>query len=321
MDLPVSQAAADLYHAYGLIFRSEFPVFGAIKLSPGEGLSHRAAFDIVVRPREADIGCAYGFDRDTGELHFSIETVARFRCRRDLIAITPYTTAADAEIGNHLVANALPAMLWLRGDTVLHAAGVMPGKAQQAIAVCGASGNGKSTVLKALLERGARVIGDDTLRIPGGPGGASASGLAAQYCWSSEAKPGRAWRDIPPQQRQAAAPLSAIFILERPRLADGFRFERLSGIEAVHAVLRQRHRAFFSQSMQTEAVTLSAITALAKLPVYRWFRQDGALQLAPGEMEFLNKQVFANPVTRKENGHGQDGEMAAVGTFGRHSHR
>jgi hypothetical protein len=86
-----------------------------------------------------------------------------------------------SEIEALLVATALPAILWMRGRFVLHAAAVlMPGR-DAAIAIAGPSGVGKSAALAQLIVRGAAVLADDSVSVAVGASGLIASGLPSVY--------------------------------------------------------------------------------------------------------------------------------------------
>ena len=78
-----------------------------------------------------------------------------------------------------LMATALPAALWMRGETVLHAGAVLLPGMTHAVAFAGASGSGKSTMLRALLEHGARLVADDTVCVRAAANGYQVAGLSA----------------------------------------------------------------------------------------------------------------------------------------------
>lgn len=96
-------------------------------------------------------------------LLFAAEGVARYLIGDRRIVVDPAGLRDDEHIAALLIATALPALLWMRGVYVLHAAAfVLPG-AERAIAVTAPSGGGKSTLLAEALRRGARMVADDVL--------------------------------------------------------------------------------------------------------------------------------------------------------------
>lgn len=95
-----------------------------------------------------------------------------------------------APIARLLHGQVLPFLAGVRGFEVLHACAVVVGG--QAIVVCAPSGTGKSTVLRALLDRGAGFLADDTVAVDdalaawAGPGvigpDLEAADVAAESC-------------------------------------------------------------------------------------------------------------------------------------------
>ncbi len=294
-----------LYKAYGLTVRSELSIPGACLLS-GEAamIPHAPDIEIVVDSvGSAMPGAQHGPYRRNGDsLMFEMPGIARYLCQAGRRMVVERACGASAaDVGDMLIATALPALLWMRpGEIVLHAAGVVIGAARPAIGICGPSGSGKSTVLKSLLSAGARILGDDTLRLLVAAEGVKASGLPARYCWSEEPGSHRNGHDVVAGQRLRSAPLAALCVLDLPRSTGPAEFRRLTGVEALTVLLAQRHRPKVPRLMGKEGEVLPLFGHLAKLPLYSWRRKEGAMDLKDEESAFLLDQATQSPHQQEE---------------------
>ena len=220
--------------------------------------------------------------------------IARYRCDAgarmtvERIGDTPEGMAAS-----YLIATALPALLWMRGEIVLHAAAAMLPGAAGAIAIGGASGTGKSTVLRQLVAAGASVVADDSLCLRFSGADMTVSGLAGGY-FVAEADDNRARRleIVPPEYQIRAAPLAGLVMLG-PRLSSGEpTFHPLRGVAALEALLANRHRPRIPTLLGTNKAILPALAHLSeRLPVYLWHRREGAAALNPAEMAWLTARA------------------------------
>src|ERR1700744_1064503 len=277
-----------LLRGYDLLISSEMHVPGAISVSSATP----EQVDLEIRYGSARLSEAQieeGPDRYApGELLFEMPALARYLCCDGrLIVVEPAPGASLTDIGDMLVATALPALLWMRGAMVLHAAGIVPDGCAAAIALCGPSGSGKSTVVRDLLSHGGRIVGDDTLRLRVAPSGVPASGLPGRFCWSGEAGLTRVGHVVAPSDILASAPLRCLFVLTLPRSSSGFRFERLQGVGALQAVLAQRHRPRVPRIIGMEQAYLAQFAMLARMEIYSWQRSENSTTLAEGEIAFL----------------------------------
>jgi hypothetical protein len=168
----------DLY-GFGLRIASAVPVPGAL---PVQRDDPAAMIGIALATSQPDDGPT-GFWADAGIIAYR-HAGATFRCSHDTISVTAPPGADPAAVGRLLIANALPALLWLREAFMLHAATVVPPGREQAVAVIGASGSGKSRVALAALHGGAELIGDDSLAISIRDGTVTGAGLPGGCCWN-----------------------------------------------------------------------------------------------------------------------------------------
>lgn len=211
-------------------------------------------------------------------LHFAAPGVADYRCTPTGIDVTPIAGAPQDMIEALLIATALPAVLWLQGDFMLHAAAVIPHDwGDGALAIAGPSGSGKSRLAAAFLARGAWLIADDSIAVrrPNRTDAAAprCAGLAGGYHLpiQSGAAP-RVFHPVADRSARRAARLAAVVVLD-----DGSRASRtrLGAVAAVEALLANRHRASVPRLCGLDPHVLRDAARLARtVPVYRWPRDD-----------------------------------------------
>ncbi len=270
---------------YDLVLHSDIAVPGMMPCPPQSNADIRIVRGPV--PSTGTDAISVGPGRS---LLLDLTPAARFCCTADTVVVEPLPGADMVRVSALLIASALPACLWLRGEPVLHASILVPAGASRAVAICGGSGSGKSTALALMLARGARAVGDDTVRIVPGEDACIASGLAAAY--RRRMSPYGADRElvaIPPDQQCAQAPLQAIFIPQRAKDGEAPWFERLTGVAKLPVLLSQRHRPAMPEILGIEPQLLPHFAQIAALDIYLWFRPPGPPKLSDAELEFLEK--------------------------------
>jgi len=276
--------------AYEFLIKSEILIPGALPAELTSGMD--ADIEIVLGRAFLDsaVHREGPYRHAPGHLLFEIPGIAKYLCddgRR--ITIEPARSASTEDITDMLIATALPALLWMRGEVVLHAAGIVPNGTDTVVAVCGPSGAGKSTILRNMVARGCRVVGDDTLRLRFEDDAVIASGLPGRYCWDSNNGPQRVGHDLRLEQTLVSARLGAVFILEWPRLRPNTkRFARDSGVEALRHLLAQRHRPRVPQLVGNEGAFLARFASLAQSEIIHWSREEGLTALTEEEVAFLS---------------------------------
>jgi hypothetical protein len=212
----------------------------------------------------------------TGDaLHFAAPGVADYRCTSALIEVTPIVGARDAMIEALLIATALPAVLWLQGEFMLHAAAIVPHDRldNAALAIAGASGCGKSRLAAAFLAKGADLVADDSIAVrmvDQDQGSPRCAGLAGGYHLAGQGE--RAFHPVADGHTRRAARLSAVVVLQ-----DGPRAcrTRLGVIDSIEALLANRHRPSVPRRCGLEPRALDDAALLARtVPVYRWPREE-----------------------------------------------
>lgn len=207
-------------------------------------------------------------------LYFEADGVAIYRCDAGRsITVQPSPDADDAVVAGLLIATALPALLWMRGEIVLHAAAVaMPGSGE-AIAITGPSGSGKSTLLAQLLDAGASVVADDTICVRMRGERCWVSGLPGGYFSVGTIVEERPYHTVTVDRQRRAMPLAALFVLG---LAMDARDAALDRAAALSALLRARHRPRAVAILRGEGVALQQLALLTRrLQVYDLARPAG----------------------------------------------
>lgn len=280
--------AGRYYQAYEYILRSEIVLPGAIDL--GEAENFFGIVDIEIILGEAALPDPVHQEGpwryQPGKLLFESPAAVRYLCEEGGRIIVEASPGADRDsIAIFLIATALPALLWMRDDLVLHASGIVLEGSDVAIAVCGASGRGKSTVLRDMVQRGCAVVGDDTLRLRSDRSGFVASGLPASFYWSEEGSKDRPAHGVASGKVLPAMPLGGVLILDWPR--GEMQFRKITGVEALPELLLQRHRPRVPRLLGNERNFLARIAKLAAQGVYLWRREEGAIALSAAEVAHL----------------------------------
>jgi len=102
----------------------------------------------------------------SGEFLMVMPEVGRFRVRGGTTIEVALENGADpGSVRLLLNGTARGALIHQRGELPLHAASLAPPDGGAAVAVCGASGFGKSTLAVELSRRGWKLLADDTTRV------------------------------------------------------------------------------------------------------------------------------------------------------------
>lgn len=265
-----------LLYGFGLTFASELPVPGAV--SGGS----RAVPDLVIARSADPEQTGELWRRDGDALVYHPASVGIYRCTPERIEVGLRAGAEPGLASELLIANALPAVLWQRGRFVLHASAVVLPGAAGAIALAGASGSGKSSLARALVDTGARLVGDDSIAV----GGGLVSGLPGGTFGPIEPEGGREFYPAPLELQVHSAPLAAIVVLGPP--GDTGDLAPVGTGHGVELLLAQRHRPGIATLLGRRREAFEAAVAIARaVPVLSWTRRAGANILEPGEIDAL----------------------------------
>lgn len=193
-----------------------------------------------------------GVERVGNSLKFAIDEIARWRISGGrIIEVQPFPDADWRGVRLFTLGSAWAALSYQRGFAVWH--GSVVARGGRALLLCGAPGEGKSTLAAALAESGWVLVADDLSRVEAGAGGArvypSSDGVRlwreaiAHLGWQDRAI-ARDWlredkyRCAVPRSAAGGGPpvpLAAVVVLETGR---DLMLERLSGADALAAAFR-----------------------------------------------------------------------------------
>lgn len=238
------------------------------------------------------------YTRTADGLIFSPPRLARYHCSATAVAIAADAGADPDEISGLLLSTALPAVQWLNGRFVLHAAGVVLPGSDSGIALAGPSGIGKSTVLADLLADGALLLGDDTLSLTAGDGAFTAAGLAGGYYRSDTGGGSRVFHAVDRHRSAVTSPLGAIVVLA-DAMQDDWSIEPLATHAAVEQLLSSQHRPRIPALLGMHAAVVRTCAAIAHgTPVWLWRRpRQRATAVNAAERAAL-ATVLTHPRTR-----------------------
>jgi hypothetical protein len=243
---------------FGLRLACDLPVPGAL---PGDKDDDRAVVRIALRPLGENTA-ELGFSRQDDAIVYR-HPCGLFRCEGNSIDIDPGEQGGLQDIGELLVANALPALLWQQGAFMLHAACVrLPGG--PVVAIAGHSGAGKSRMAARLVAAGAELIGDDSLALTTTDQGILAKGLAGGWFARSPDGAEREFQPAATGQARGESVLDLLVILG----GDNGEAAGLSPIVAIEQLLHHRHRPQVPLLLGRQAEVLSQAAKIARqLPI------------------------------------------------------
>ena len=243
---------------FGLRMTSDLPVPGAL---PGDRDDAGPAIRIALGQLE-DPWPEPGFSRD-GEAIFYRHACGLYRCQADRIDVAADGQTELQDLGELLVANALPALLWQHGAFMLHAACVrLPGGA--VVAIAGQSGAGKSRLAASLVGAGAELIGDDSLALYAAEQGVLAKGLAGGWFARSPDGAEREFRHATASPARGEGALDLLVVLG----GENGEAACLSPIAAIEPLLQNRHRPQVPFLLGQKAKVLAQAAAIARqLPI------------------------------------------------------
>ena len=278
------------YRGYASIFSSEIDLPGATEIEPLPETVVDVAITCGRVPAERCRHRRGFFARLDEGILVSPPGRAHYWC------IDSRNILVDAEAGvdpgavsDGLCAFAIPALLWMRGDILLHAAAaVLPG-ADSAVVIAGHSGTGKTTILAQLAEAGARIVADDIVRLD--PERA-VSGLPALL----RLAPGGVDLAVAPGQRCAAAALGAVYVLAGPRTRQALAFRPLSVDQRMRVLLGYQYRPRIARMLGLAGTMLPALARIAEtVPMFEWHRCESRPALEAEEYAALQAGSALRP--------------------------
>lgn len=220
-----------------------------------------------------------------GQLVWSINPAEQHLVADGQLTVQTFGTAEQRSVSENAIANGLPALAWMAGDVVLHAAAVVMPGCRAAIAIMARSGGGKSTLLNEMMKAGGSLLADDTMVLRWQDGGWIGSGLPGGWFMRMEGQADRDFVMVPAGRSLRTAPVAAILALG---LSDDAPETVLAGqppIAALNLLLEHRHRPQVPRAIGREASYLNTLAAIAtRVPIYTVTRQRGRICLTDAEL-------------------------------------
>lgn len=297
-------ALTHCYFAFGVHFRSERPIpdlAEAEDAPPGAVAIRWAAI-----PK--DLAAATYRDRVLQvagpKVQITVEGVARYLMSDgEAVTVDPASGASERDVRAYLLGTALGLLCHQRGFLPLHAnAVVFDGRA---VAFAGRSGIGKSTLAAQFHRMGQPLLSDDVCAV-------SFPDLGPPLAWAGVPRI-RLWKDMSealgrdvdglepvadnidkycwPHQMltpQEGMPLQAVYVLADAGAESKDAIERLSGWQALEAVMEQTFRREFLNLIGAHQERFArGLALLARTPIYRvpWRRDIGAIAEDAGRLQ------------------------------------
>lgn len=256
-------------HGFGLTIESAVALHGFVPIETNDGDDP----DVKIRwpCGEAAVEPELLYHYADGCLTFAPPGVGAFHIRTDSIDVHLLPDANADHAHMLLIATALPALLWLRGGFMLHAAAVVMPEANSAIAIVGPSGAGKSTLAHALIAQGAKLLADDSICLHQNGSIILGSGLSGGLFLHQQGQ--RQFQPLSTEASIPEAPLSSIVILDEAE--EPPTMTQLKGLEATRQILLHRHRPAVPALLGLIGHGIEFTTRLAtSIPVLAWRRRN-----------------------------------------------
>lgn len=299
----LNDMALQTYSVFGLIVRSEMP------LKELSVAAEQYAWDVDVR-RGAIEECVEdhpGYNtRQAGTLLY-IPKVGRYLVRngREVI-VDAHPDASERNVRLFLLGSAFGALLHQRGLLPLHANAMEIDS--RLVAFSGHSGAGKSTIAAWFHDRGHRILADDVCVIRFDDEGRPLAypGIPRLRLWREALEAGgraaddyhRSFDDMDkydvptrPHSQVDPVPLARIYLLRKASDGADGSIRRLTGVEAVDALVSNTYRGAYLKTINRTGEHLATCLRLARaVPIFEAARVWGFDQF-DREAELLQKHV------------------------------
>ncbi len=280
--------ASFLYRGYDLGIRSQIALSCAMPIECGDELRIDLEITRGVAAVTGPTITRGFFTRWCGGLLAEANSVRCFCEAGERIVVDAPLDTPEANLERAIVTLALPGIMWMRGDLMLHASAMILPDREDAVIILGKSGDGKSTMAHMMLERGARILSDDTVRLFRRNREMWVSGMAgvlSPRIASDGRDADRKMVRVPVERQAASARLGAFYLLSR---GASERIDRLPAADAVGALLAHRYQARAQHVLgRTQALLPVWVEIAARTRAYRWTRPSGRVALDEREWAAL----------------------------------
>lgn len=286
------------YRISGLAVASDMNLPGAVPLAPPpDRIDVRIGCGSVPMQLENPQACGPFWQLTDRQFLLTLPDIGRFlACDGTELTMDAAPDTDPADGLPFLLGTGLGALLYQRGGVLLHASAVADG-AGGAIAVCGMSGMGKSTLAAALCQRGKRFISDDVCAVALDaqgrpvlwPDGRSLKlfdqsidqlGLAHARGTEIRTGSGKHYVEPPSGNDGKAAPLTAVYVLRNVKSCRNQNIERLAPLDAAQTLLNYNYRRRLALAMAGRSEQMTITSAILRhVPVFILPRSDSLDQL------------------------------------------
>lgn len=247
-----------------------------------------------------------GMSGTRDEVHFRIPDVAAFCCVQGReIWVAPEAAVSPIKLELFTLGTALGIIHFQRGDFPIHGAFVSDG--DRAFGLCGASGEGKSTIGLALSRAGCSMLTDDVgvIRIAGEVAQVFAENTHVKL-WADTAENFKLKTDsderidgrlskfyvpVPTQSRSPPPRLDALVILGSGPAESEPRFERIEALAALSHLREHTYRPFLISALGLDQAHLRfSAELLSKVRMYRFTRPRSITRVQEGA-DLLMRQL------------------------------
>ncbi|HEY6816882.1 MAG TPA: hypothetical protein VI168_15205 [Croceibacterium sp.] len=305
-------AATGLYSCFDFCLRSEISLN---ELSPAPEPASRPLVEVRLGPVPEVLPGAqrpYGGIQAAGDaVLLTVRDTARYLVRggREIL-VDPFPHAAERNVRLFLLGSALGILVHQRGLLPLHANAVVAGGGAYAFA--GHSGAGKSTLAAHFARRGYEVLCDDVCVVGFDEAGVPLAwpGLPRLKLWADAAAAfghdsasldraveGLDKYHVPlaPTGEQRPVPLRRLYLLARTAGGEAPTIRRVTGQQAMTAVMQQTYRNQYLGPMGLAADHFRLCAALlARIEVYE-ARRDWGYEVFAREAELLESHISRGP--------------------------
>lgn len=304
---PDSTGVMHCYHVFGLRIASALPLRNLVTLLDSSGADPDVTIQIAAADDIPEREGRPQFDVDDNGVTLTMHGTARYRVEAGRrVTVTPHRTASERNVVLYLLGSVVGILCHQRRLIPLHASAILVNG--RAIAFCGHSGIGKSTLVSHLAARGHAMLCDDVCVVKFDDSGRPHAfpGLPTARLWRDAAEhlghdcaeldlviDGRDKYHTPRNIMVAEGPfpLDRIYMIHDGRGEDETMFAPLKGVRAVQTLMNETYRKVYLNPMGLSATNIMQTTKIARYAqLYAMHRRRGYDVLA-AEIDLLERHL------------------------------
>jgi hypothetical protein len=299
----MSKGVMHCYHVFGLRIASAVPLRNLAALLDTSGADPDVTIQIAAADDIPEREGRPQFDVDENGVTLTMHGTARYRVEAGRrVTVTPHRSASERNVVLYLLGSVVGILCHQRRLIPLHASAILVNG--RAIAFCGHSGIGKSTLVSHLAARGHEMLCDDVCVVKFDDSGLPLAfpGLPTARLWRDAAEhlghdcaeldlviDGRDKYHTPRHMIAAEGPfpLDRIYMINDGRGEDAMMFAPLKGVRAVQTLINETYRKVYLEPMGLTGTNVMQTTKIARhAQLYAMHRRRGYDVLA-AEIDLL----------------------------------